>query len=255
MDASEREKAKELFLKISQAYDTLSDPGKRRNYDTFGDSSSQASEGYSVPRGQQGSYPGRRYGYYPADPFGSAGPHFNFQQPSPRTPPPAKRTFYCSLAELETGCQKKYELSDSWLRRVLDAIDIGWDGPGAHLAANYGMLAVSFLWRFPRVIFSGQWWIRASLFAMLWAAAVTSQLPASPTGVFEIKVRPGWRAGTRVVFSKDDRKIAFELRCMLTFCSHLVQPRGVTWIGTWSHMESFLTVEYVPRGIKVKQTR
>ncbi len=58
-DTSDHDDAEELFKELNEAYEVLSDPQKRANYDRFGTADPQS------------GFPGGGYGY--ADPFGGAG--------------------------------------------------------------------------------------------------------------------------------------------------------------------------------------
>jgi len=58
-DTSDHDDAEELFKELNEAYEVLSDPQKRANYDRFGTADPQA------------GFPGGGYGY--GDPFGGAG--------------------------------------------------------------------------------------------------------------------------------------------------------------------------------------
>jgi molecular chaperone DnaJ len=58
-DTSDHDNAEDLFKELNQAYEVLSDPQKRANYDRFGTADPQA------------GFPGGGYGY--GDPFGGAG--------------------------------------------------------------------------------------------------------------------------------------------------------------------------------------
>ena len=58
----------------------------------------------------------------------------------------------------------------------------------------------------------GRWWYRLPLLAAAFVAYVSRELPPSPEGTFDIEVRPGWRAGTKVTFSRAPRHVTFLLR-------------------------------------------
>ena len=58
-DTSDHDNAEELFKELNEAYEVLSDPDKRANYDRFGTAA------------PQGGFPGGGYGY--GDPFGGGG--------------------------------------------------------------------------------------------------------------------------------------------------------------------------------------
>ena len=56
-------------------------------------------------------------------------------------------------------------------------------------------MAVSLILRgYGHLLFGwGRWWLRVPLFVAAFAGYVSQQLPPSPEGVFDIRVRPGWR--------------------------------------------------------------
>ena len=66
-DERERDKAKQQFQKIQQAYDVLSDDEKRQMYDQFGSGFEQMGRGGGQPFGGN-------------SPFGNAGAGFDFSQ-------------------------------------------------------------------------------------------------------------------------------------------------------------------------------
>ncbi|EAY02053.1 DnaJ domain containing protein [Trichomonas vaginalis G3] len=133
-----QEEAQKMFHDISDAYQTLSDPEKRRLYDQFGEeaASNQGSSGgfshFVDPNdlfraffggnfmGDNG--PGGGFGSFPQ--FGFTGFNFPFGQDfddeqdfgfrrfdrrptGPRSPPPIELSVSCTLEQLFTGCEKK----------------------------------------------------------------------------------------------------------------------------------------------------
>ena len=62
-------------------------------------------------------------------------------------------------------------------------------------AQQAALVAVSLILRgYGHLLFGwGRWWLRVPLFVAAFAGYVSQQLPPSPEGVFDIRVRPGWR--------------------------------------------------------------
>ena len=213
----------ERFRKINEAHEVLSDPQRRREYDArldnpfgqHGGGSPFAQQHGGFPAGGGFAGPGFSWSYSSADPFA-------FRRSAPREDlgpfAPAVRSFSCSLDELDAGCSKTIVLKDSWLSRLRDAVAEGKSGPAAQVTRRAlqqaAMVVASLLWQGRGwLIFDwGRWWYRLPLLAAAFVAYLAQQLPPSPEGTFDIKVRPGWRAGTKVTFAREPRHVTFRLR-------------------------------------------
>lgn len=225
-DKNPTQASDEMFKRLTEAHEVLSDPVSRRRYDMqrkYGaadESSRMPAAGaqyyyssFGSARGYPFGVPG--FGGVPGDggPFRSR----------PRVPPPrAQRPFYCTFAELADGCTREFVLRDGPVARVCDAWSelrgpTGVQGVVGAALWKVTSIAASVCWRFPRLCFGRRWWwVRLPVLALAFLAALAQQLPRSPNGTYRVDVKPeaAWRHGTRIVFQAkgDSRAVAFEMR-------------------------------------------
>jgi DnaJ-class molecular chaperone len=95
------EEANEMFKKISQAYEVLTDDEKRSVYDRFGE------EGLQQQKNQPPGDPfSQFFQFFGGDPFMGQDP-FRGQHPSSQGPPLIKKSLPVTFDEMFTGCKKK----------------------------------------------------------------------------------------------------------------------------------------------------
>ena len=113
----EVQQASKKFARISDAYNVLSDPGKRRMYDVQSDPRMRDAFG----GGADGADPfaAGGYGMPPQDPFPFAS--FGSRKSAAGPPAPAVRPFFCTLRDLSEGCTRRFELKDTMVGRLRDA--------------------------------------------------------------------------------------------------------------------------------------
>lgn len=206
----------ELFKKITEAYEVLSDADRRRKYDMQ----------QAHPFRQQQSTTPRSYAQYGMPQgftynFANGGDAAFFRRRPAVPPPRARRTFQCSLAELSDGTAREFVLADGPIARIVDAWTeltgpTGFKGTAGEALWRTTSIAASVCWQIPRLCLSRRfWYIRWPALAFAFLAAFSQQLPRSPDGTFAFDVKAGWREGTRVVFAASgngQRAVAFELR-------------------------------------------
>ena len=187
----------ERFRKINEANEVLSSPERRREYDARLNSPfahARHPAGSSFPAAQGYSHP------FASDPRFEAFFAREQTRQELKSVAPAVRIFACDLQELDSGCVKTVTLKDSFLSRLRDAVSEGRGGCAAQVvrqaAQQAAMLAASLVWRgYGNLLFGwGHWWLRVPLLAAAFVAYVCQQLPPSPEGSFDIRVRPGWRS-------------------------------------------------------------
>ena len=105
------------FAEISQAYDVLSDPEKRKIYDDYGEDGVRQAEAGQDPRANPFGGMGGGFGGMGGDPFAGMGGGMPQQQRQRTKPPAVEQKLAVSLEDLFYGATKKLKIT----RKVLDA--------------------------------------------------------------------------------------------------------------------------------------
>uniref|UniRef100_A0A7S4C2D9 J domain-containing protein n=1 Tax=Chrysotila carterae TaxID=13221 RepID=A0A7S4C2D9_CHRCT len=206
--------ATERFRRVQEAYEVLSDRRRRQQYD-LECATSRTYQGTSTRPGGQG-WPGGGQGWpgggqgWPRGDQGWAGDAGNFAFGPAQQLRPALRVVRCTLQDLDEGCTVEIKTADGPLRRFFDAVNDGVAGPlfpSAVRSFVFVFVQVPFKQLIVRLI---PWW--SSIRHLVFLGLVLYQLPPSPNELFRLKVKPGYRPGTKFAFTRSPRQVTFVLR-------------------------------------------